>query len=160
MTPAMVHYYFGSKQGLYQAMLARAFARILERVRAPVPTDDALAQLLDVLFTTVAAEPWIPTLVLREVLSEQGQFRDRFVEGYASHMATLVPSIIAQQKQAGTFRDDLDPVLSFLSLIGMALMPFIGRPVVKRVLGIDYDERFVRRFSDHTLRLFVEGAHA
>lgn len=160
VTPAMVHYYFGSKQGLYQAMLARALTRVVDRVSAATNAGDELAQLLDVLFTTVAAEPWIPTLVVREVLSDRGQFRDQFVEGYASHMAMLVPSLIAKRTDAGTFRGDLDPVLSFLSLIGMSLMPFVGRPVIERVLGIDYDQDFVHRFADHTLRLFVEGARA
>ena len=42
----------------------------------------------------------------------------------------------------------------------MALEQPLARPVAERVLGIDYDESFVRRFAEHTHRLFVEGVRA
>jgi len=160
VTPAMVHYYFGNKEGLYDAMLSRAFARILDRVRSATAVGAGLEALLQVLFATVAAEPWIPTLVVREVLTEGGRFREQFVRGYASHMAALLPAIIRDEIEAGAFRDDLDPEMSFLSLIGMSVMPFVARPVVERVLGITYDQRFVDAFAAHTHRLFVEGAQS
>lgn len=160
VTPAMVHYYFGNKEGLYDAMLSRAFARILEAVRTATADGGQLEPLLQVLLTTVTAEPWIPTLVIREVLTEGGRLRDQFVKGYASHMAVLLPSLIQREIDAGKFREDLDPTLSFLSLIGMSVMPFVARPVVERVLGINYDQRFVDVFAAHTHRLFVEGAKA
>jgi hypothetical protein len=54
----------------------------------------------------------------------------------------------------------LDPRLAFLSLMGMAVFPFVARPVVERVLGIDYDDAFARRFADHTRDLFVNGARS
>lgn len=158
VTPAMVHYYFGNKRGLYEALLARTLARVLERVRAQAAKGAGLEAMLEVLFATVASEPWIPALVVREVLSDGGQFREQFVQGYASHMATLVPSMIQRQIDGGVFRKDLDPTLAFLSLLGMSLMPFVARPVVGPVLGLEYDEDFVQRFAEHTHRLFVEGA--
>lgn len=160
VTPAMVHYYFGNKKGLHNAMLERIFVRILERVRAAVAAGGGLEALLEVLFTTITAEPWIPLLVVREVLTERGGFREQFVRGYASQMAVLLPSLIRSEIDAGAFRDDLDPTLSFLSLIGMSIMPFVARPVVERVLGFEYDEPFVARFAEHTFRLFVEGAQS
>jgi AcrR family transcriptional regulator len=158
VTPAMVHYYFGSKEGLYDALLERTFSRVLERVGAVIARGGALAELLDVLIGTFAAEPWIPPLVIREVLSEGGRFREQFVAGYASRMAELLPGLVRREIDAGHFRADLDPKLAFLSVMGMTIMPFVARPVVGPVLGIDYGEDFLRRFADHTQRLFLEGA--
>jgi AcrR family transcriptional regulator len=165
VTPAMVHYYFGSKEGLHDAMLERTFDRVLERVAAVAARvrseeggpDERLGDLLEVLVQTFAAEPWVPTLVVREVFSEGGRFRDRFVQSYASRMAALLPDIIREQISAGRFRSDLEPELAFLSLMGMTIMPFVARPVIERVLDIRYDEAFLRRFVEHTQRLFVEG---
>jgi AcrR family transcriptional regulator len=164
----MVHYYFGGKEGLYDAMLERTFARVVERVRALADRsrDDSanagerLGDLLEVLMGTFAAEPWVPTLVVREVLSEGGRFRERFIRDYASHMADLLPGLMQREIDAGRFRRDLDPKLAFLSFMGMTLMPFVARPVMERVLGIDYGEDFLRGFAAHTQRLFIEGARS
>jgi len=166
VTPAMVHYYFGGKDGLYDAMLERTLLRVLGRVRevmqrgelAGQSTGERLAALLRVLVDTFAAEPWVPVLVVRDVLSEGGRFRERFVREYASHMAALLPELMQREIDAGQLRADLDPRLAFLSFMGMAVMPFVARPVVEQVLGIDYDQDFLARFVDHSQRLFVEGA--
>lgn len=167
VTPAMVHYYFGGKEGLYDAMLERTFAGVIERVRSVAGRSpdsgsppDPLGALLEVLMDTFAAEPWLPTLVVREVLSEGGRFREQFIRGYASQMADLLPGLMGREIEAARFRSDLDPKLAFLSFMGMTLMPFVARPVLERVLGIDYGEDFLRRFAAHTRRLFVEGAQS
>lgn len=168
VTPAMVHYYFGGKEGLYDAMLERTLGRVIERVGAVADrvrddaegSGDRLGDLLDVVVGTFAAEPWIPTLVVREVLSEGGRFRERFIRSYAARMADLLPGLIRREIRAGRFRGDLDPELAFVSFMGMTIMPFVARPVLERVLGIDYDEAFLCRFAEHTRRLFVEGAES
>ncbi len=166
VTPAMVHYYFGGKQGLYDAMLERAFARVIEGASALAArgegdrSGDVLQNLLELLTSTFAAEPWLPTLVVRDVLSEGGRFRERFVRDYASRMAELLPGLLRAEIEAGRFRPDLDPRLAFLSFMGMAVFPFVARAVVEPALGIEYDADFLRRFVTHTRRLFVEGAGA
>lgn len=164
VTPAMIHYYFGDKQGLYDAMLDQAFALLLQRVRgataAGASPGEGLDDLLRVLTTTFTAEPWLPRLMVREVLSEEGRFRERFIERYASQMAELLPALVQREIDAGQFRDDLDPRFAFLSLVGMTVFPFVARPVVERVLGLKYDEGFRAAFAEHTRRLFLEGVES
>ena len=168
VTPAMVHYYFGGKLGLYDAMLERTFGPVIERVSALAqrvrddsePTPDPLGELLEVLTGTFANEPWLPALIVREVLSEGGRFREQFIQSYASRMADLLPVLMQQEIQTGRFRGDLDPKLAFVSFMGMTIMPFVARPVLERVVEFDYDEAFLRRFVAHTRRLFVEGAES
>jgi len=170
VTPAMVHYYFGDKEGLYDAMLERTFGRLVERVRSVVGRRDAaeahgepggpLRDLLGVMTHAFAEEPWIPALVVREVLAEGGRFRERFIRGYASRMAELLPGLMRREIAAGRFRTDLDPSLAFLSFMGMTVMPFVARPVVERALGFRYDDEFLERLAAHTHRLFLEGARS
>jgi TetR/AcrR family transcriptional regulator len=164
VTPAMIHYYFGDKQGLYDAMLEEVFARVLQRVRGALSgktgLGDGLPDLLEVLTSTFAAEPWLPGLMIREVFSEEGRFRERFIDAYASQMAALLPALVQREIAAGRFRDDLDPRLAFVSLLGMTVFPFVARPVVERVLGLKYDERSRRVFAEHTRRIFMEGVES
>ena len=156
VTPAMVHYYFGDKQGLCAAMLGRALARILEGARKL----DRLDELPALMVGALAAEPWIPPLLVQEVFSEGGRYRDRFVAEYASDMTRIVPELVRAEIERGRFRDDLDPRLALLSLIGMIMFPFAARPVLERVLGDDYDSDVVAKLADHTLRVFLKGVEA
>jgi AcrR family transcriptional regulator len=156
VTPAMVHYYFGDKRGLTDALLERALARVLERLAGARGIDDLPATVA----RAFGDHPWIPPLLVREVFAEGGGYRQRFIDTYASKVAQLVPTLLQGEIAAGRLRSDLDPRLAFISLLGMLAFPFVARPVVEPVLGIRYDADFVARFAEHTRRLFLEGARA
>ena len=164
VTPSMVHYYFGDKQGLHDAMLERALARVLATVREVVSETDAgedpIAALVSTLVATFTREPWIPPLVIREVLAEGGRFQERFIRDYASQVAPLVRGVVQREIDAGRMRADLDPSLAFLSLIGMVTFPFVARPVAQRVLGLRFDADFGAAFAEHTRRLYAAGTRA
>ena len=74
VSPAMIPYYFGDKQGLYEALVEDAIGHVLARLqslaahggdRREDPVDAFLTAYLD----TLIAEPWIPQLLVREVLA-------------------------------------------------------------------------------------------
>ena len=156
VTPAMVHYYFGDKRGLADALLERALARILERVAGT----RGLADLPATVVQAFGADPWIPPLLVREVLAEGGRFRERFIESYASKVAKLVPGMLRAEIAGGRLRSDLDPKLAFVSLMAMLAFPFVARPVLEPVLGLRYDTASLARFAEHTRRVFFEGVRA
>src|SRR5262245_8475609 len=61
VTPGMISYYFGGKQGLYEAMLASVFEQMLARVRELAAQPSASTSPLQVLIRTyvgmLAAQP-------------------------------------------------------------------------------------------------------
>jgi AcrR family transcriptional regulator len=166
-TAAMVHYYFGDKDGLFAALLEDALAGVLARVRSGLAARDAAGPetaLLDVFFDiahdVLGTAPWIPQLVVREVLSEGAPFRERFIESYAVPMGELLRGALRAEIAAARLRSDLDVDLAFASLLGLAAFPFIAQPVLERSLGVRYDAAFRARLASHTKRLFLEGARA
>lgn len=165
VTPAMVHYYFGDKRGLHEAMLERALDRVLARVRSvaeqtSAKASDPIGLLVRGITQTFLEEPWIPPLVVREVFAEGGRLQDRFVRDYASQVAPLVRGIVQREIDRGHFRADLDPTLGFLSLIGMTAFPFIARPVAERVLGLQFDGSLADALVAHTRKLYLDGVRA
>ena len=164
VTPGMISYYFGDKLGLYEAMLGSVFEEMLARVREltalPSEGTGALAALIRLYIGTIASQPWVPALLLREIVTGDSAARARFIERFASRVATLVPGIVAAEVKSGDLRPDLDPKLTVLSLFGMSIFPFLAHPLAGRVLGYELDAAFAERLIAHTTRLFFDGARA
>lgn len=160
LTPAMIHYYFKNKDGLYAAMLEDVTGRILEQIEAAVSEgmgDDPFRSLMDIATRTVLAEPWAVTLILRDVLLRPGPLRDQFVETYADKMLTLLTLIIDDGKNKGEIRSDLDEKFATISLLGMTAFPFMARGIIEPVLGLNYSEDMRKDYVDHAAKLFHQG---
>ncbi|GAB4202254.1 MAG: TetR/AcrR family transcriptional regulator [Wenzhouxiangellaceae bacterium] len=160
---AMVHYYFGNRAGLLEAMLDHALQPLLDGVSqwqsehghsAAAPE---LPQLMQIMTRTIARHPWIPVIVLREVLGKAGPFRERFIEHFASRGRGLITTLLQEQQRQGQLRADLDPQLTTLSVISLVMFPFLTLPVSSRVYGVSLDDEFVIRLLQHNQQLLWHG---
>lgn len=160
-SPATIHYHFGDKLGLYRAMLDAAIAPVARALEALA--DPARAEAADVdevirLYTRMlAANPWIPALIVQEVLAEGGRFRDQFIEHFAGRLAPLLVASLTRERRLGSVRSDLDPHLAALSAISMTVFPFLALPVTGRVLGVRVDADAAERLATHTIRVLYDG---
>lgn len=162
VNPAMVHYHYGDKRGLYKAMLEQTLGPILTELQARMadPAADARTAIRGILreiMTVMAREPWVARLILREVLVESGPFRKMFIRDFAARGGGRVPALLSREIAQGRVRADLDVKLGALSLVSLTLFPFIARPVAERVFGLKMTDAVVARLIEHSERLFYEG---
>ena len=159
VNPAMIHYYFTGKEGLYRAMLESAIAPIVARLQAMLgePRSADVDGLVRTYMQVLAANPWIPGLIVREVFTPDGSFRQAFVRDFAGRFAPMLRNIIGREVEGGRLRPDLDPSLTVVSMLGLALFPFISLPVTTRVLGIDASEVGIEKLIAHTVRVLLHG---
>jgi AcrR family transcriptional regulator len=163
-SPATIHYYFGDKLGLYRVMLESAIAPVmaaLQRFGDPARTEQAdLAELVRLYTRMLVDNPWVPALIVQEVLAEGGHFREQFIEHFAGRLAPLFIGVIRREQARGALRPDLDPRLAALSAISLTVFPFLALPVTSRVLGLAPDGAAIDRLVDHTTRVLVDGIGA
>lgn len=161
---AMVHYYFGNKQGLFLTILAEhvePLIRRLEQALADTQADghQTLREFFTVFTRTLSQSPWLPGLVLREVLPEQGALHQVFVERFARRGGGLLRALVEREQQRGALPATLDPSITALTLASQIWFPFIARPLATQVFDCSLDARFCTALVDQILRgLYGESA--
>ncbi|MEL1263737.1 TetR/AcrR family transcriptional regulator [Pseudoxanthomonas putridarboris] len=160
VTPALVHYYFGDKAQLQQAVVAERLMPVVAQMREPVAQagDDVAALVAGFVHgvgNVVARHPWLPTLWVREILCEGGALRDAMIGQVGPLLPKMMAGRFAAAQQQGKLNPDLDPRLLMVSLVGLTLFPLASAPIWRLLFGaddIDFDE--LRR---HTLVLLDRG---
>ena len=159
VNPAMISYYFGSKAALGEAAFRETIEPIVELIDSLADRDgDDIFSFLRAYVTTVAANLWIPKMVVREVLPERGRFRDIFVSEVAGRGAALLPQKIIQAQREGAISAELDPRFAAISLASLAVFPFLLAETLNANLGVDLTEESTKdRFTKHTEALLRAG---
>src|SRR5215469_17499681 len=155
---AMIRYYFGGKPGLYREILQGLLPPQLNEFEAWADAGGAaLPQILENLVRMWAANPWVAGFVLREVLVPGGPMRSMFLREFPERLAPLVERAVRAQMRRGTLRADLDPKLLVLSIVSLAIFPFLAFSLTSRVFNVRHDEEFVSRLLAHTQALLAHG---
>jgi AcrR family transcriptional regulator len=153
VTPALLHYYFGDKAQLQQAVVEERLVPAFAEVREPLlrAGDDVAAHL-------VARHPWLPSLWVREVLCEGGALRELMLTRIGPQLPAQLAARFARAQRSGQLDPALDPRLLVVSLVGLTLFPAAGAPIWRQFFDAsDLDAVALR---DHTIALLDRGIGA
>jgi AcrR family transcriptional regulator len=161
VTPAMLHYYFGDKPRLVQALVEERLLPALAPLRVQLERAGDDPRVLIETFVrgigeVVARHPWLPPLWVREVLCDGGALREVLFAQAVPGVPQLLARRFAAAQADGRLNADLDPRLLVVSLVGLTLFPAAGAPIWRRAFGAEGlgPEAMLR----HTLALLDRGA--
>jgi AcrR family transcriptional regulator len=137
VTAAMVHYYFADREQLIDAVAAERLQPIVTAVWSPVvdsrEIEPMLHGLVQRIVSAAAANPWLPSIWLREVISEGGQLRARLLKKLPlEHVKHLVNTVTAAQRR-GELSPELEPRLVYVSVLGLTMLPLASFDAFKQV---------------------------
>jgi AcrR family transcriptional regulator len=158
VNPAMIHYYFGSKEALLHAALEQALEPMAEAVAAMQKKQEApLQDIVALILGAFARKPNLPVLMVREVLLPGGAVQAYFIEHFAPRLGGALPQLLAGEQGEGRLRADLDPRLAAQVVFGLCVFPFISRSLAEPVLGITYDGKGIRNIEQTIKELLQRG---
>jgi AcrR family transcriptional regulator len=157
----MIYYYFGDKEGLYQACLEAAYAYVRSGEEAldltDLPADEALAKVVAFTFDHHRANPDFIRMVMIENIHKARflQRSDKIRTKNRGAIETLA-GIIAKGQQAGLFRKDLDPVelhwqISALSFFNVSNRHTFGSQYGEAL----YEDAGQEALRDHTVQMVL-----
>lgn len=149
VTPAMVHYYFKSRDQLIDAVVQERLVPVIAYVWAPVPVAGGeaqeppanpaatvrafIAEIVGRVVRSAAERPWLPALWLHEVVNEGGQLRERVLRHLPADRLHAFAALIADCHRQGAITPGVEPRLVFLSLLGLTLLPLATSSLWRRV---------------------------
>ena len=159
VSKANVFHHFVSKEALYLKALREAALEPPENteavVRGPGEFPDKLHQLSTQILMNMMRTPAQTRLVFREVL-EHGSSRGRaLAEEVFRRNFTAELSLFVEAQRSGELRDDIDPVIAWMSVISANMMFFLCADVLRHNPEFTYGddpELYVKKICDLLLR--------
>jgi TetR/AcrR family transcriptional regulator len=163
VTQPLVHHHFGSKQGLWSAVLANLFedlhavlARTIEEVEGAADGRTRLTRLLHALVAFNGRRPELSRLIRTESSAGGAPF-DEFYTRWLSGLVDLFRREVAAAVEDGTLRP-VDPRLAYSLLIGACTQPFAEPEMVRRAFGLDIsDPATVKRYAEFAVDALMRG---
>ncbi len=170
---AMLHYYFSTKEGLYEEMLYSIFSEVITQL-VPILLRDTekdprlkLERFVDVYVDFIASQPHLPPIMMREIAggaetvvrvisrvfaenSEGSGGQVRMPEGFKE--------IIEKGIEDGKLRPT-DADQAVISVIGISLFYFVGRPLIRLIWGLapEREDVFIAARKRHIKELLRHG---
>jgi AcrR family transcriptional regulator len=140
----MLYYYFGSKDGLYIAVLERAYSRIREAEALlhldDLPPEDALRKLVASTIDYHLANPDFTRLVMTENI-QRGEFlaRSQVIQELNVPAIAAVSKVYQRGLKAKLFRSGIDPVDLHMSISALALFSVANKHTFSLIFKRDLD---------------------
>ncbi len=166
----MLYHYYGSKEGLFIAVLEAMYERFRERQRdlEMIASDppEAMRQLVAQTFSALLEQPEVIALLNSENLHKGKHVqRSSRIRKIYDPLVDTIREILRRGVERGQFRDDIDPVTLYMSLSSLAYHYISNQYTFKAAFGIDFtkeDRRaaWLRHITDMVMSYCEAGARA
>jgi TetR/AcrR family transcriptional regulator len=167
---ALVHYYFRSKEKLFEVIIHDIVSAIWGKIHNDLDTPSPAADFRSVIRSVVseyvrtfAAQPEIPMILMRQLINRDENFNlvAQSVLKAIGDGPSRIFSLFQREAAAGRIKK-VDPIQLIMSIMGMIMVTFISRPIVevlqkKTGISFAYDNEFYSARIDFITNLVFDG---
>lgn len=162
---AMLFYYYTNKDILYEEVLRTNILQIFNQIRkiiiSEIDPHKKLEQFVNAYINFIGENRNLPKLIMREVASG-GENIKKVIREIKQEMSPAIPSsfisMIEKSIEKRQFRN-VDPKQTLISIIGMCLIYFIGKPLIEVVLELEdiNEKQFLEERKKSIVELLEHG---
>ncbi|MBS1654989.1 MAG: TetR/AcrR family transcriptional regulator [Bacteroidetes bacterium] len=137
---ALLHYYFRSKEQLFEVIFKEAAARLFPTINQIFTSDASLFEKIENFceeyISVIIENPYLPLFVLNEINRDPRFFFSKVWTGKTRPQPEKLIEQIEKEIKKGAIKR-ISPLQLLMNLISMAVFPFVGKPMFMANLGLD-----------------------
>ena len=139
---ALLHYYFKTKEKLYEtvarAVIGRAVPVIRQMFEGDQPLEEKIRYFVDFYLNLISRNPFIPVFIISEVNKHPERFFETIFPKEMPRPEVFFKQVEAEAL-AGRIRP-IDPRHLIVNIISLCVFPFVGKPLIRLILGMNPTE--------------------
>lgn len=146
---ALLHYYFRSKEKLFEVIFKETTGRFIPRVNEIMSSDRSMYEKIE----TFAAEyideviqnPFLPLFIMNEMHKQPEEFLKKMWGGQKPQVEKFLNQI-EEAVNTGEIRQ-MHPAQLIMNIMSLCIFPFIGKPMLQMVASIS-DQQFIELMQE------------
>lgn len=161
----MLYHYFGNKEGLYRAVIGRAYERLAEMesdlAGTAAPVEELVEGIIRAYYGFLDAHPEIVRLLTWENLRQGRTARTLDIASAKTPILEALREAMSQGKREGRFRGSVDERQLLVSCMALSFFYFSNRYTLSQSVGVDFaGEGATEKRIRHVVRLVLDGIRA
>lgn len=159
VTHAMLHYYFRTKENLFNKVFQEKSALLANSFRSLVDDDlpffDKIKASVEIHFDMLAQNPRLPLFIIKEILGNKQRedtCREAILPNIKETLGKLTEAV-EKEIEKGTIRP-ISPIDLVMSVISLNMFVFVAKPMIELI--IDGDNAEYKAFLEHRKKENVE----
>lgn len=143
---ALLHYYFRTKQKLFEAIFKKVFGKILpnimDMVHSDLPIDEKLGAFVENYIDLLMKNPFLPTFILKE-MNREPEFLAATLKG-SGIQPEMIFKMFEKEMEAEKIRK-MDPRDLLINILGLSIFPIAARPLMT-IMFFENDKKAYENF--------------
>ncbi len=136
---AMLHYYYRSKQLLFEAVFNSAFSLVAPQINKILNDDSSIEEKVKGFtynyISFMAKHPYLPNFIIQE-LNRNPKFFEKLQSNAAFPSLDKFEKQVAVEVEQGILKP-IDGKQLFVNIISLNVFPFVATPLIKGLLRVD-----------------------
>ncbi|MBL7994734.1 TetR/AcrR family transcriptional regulator [bacterium] len=160
---AMLHYYFRSKDKLFEAVFKEAamklFPVVILIIESDLDVDEKIKKLIHNYIDFIIDNPYVPGFVLHE-LTQNPERMKHFVASNVLMRPQKFFSQIQEGIDSGKYIP-IAPLQLMVTIVASCIFPFVAKPMLHTLFGLDQDDfgEFIEQRKEQMTQFILNGLY-